>query len=271
VLEDTSQNLPPTPQTMIRYSLKTQLLFIISLIIVALASGSSVYFWQQNKIKEIQSNLIQQKEEIDENNSPTNSPTIATDNRKELSVNGWREKFRLEFERGITCEDFFKSRFLAEPNTTVNYTSSKYSYSINFPYNFSWGDKENKVMPYEKDENSSSDTILFGRPYPSEACTYSRIKLEELAASNIDQTIEKIKIENEKLKKDPNNVDGIVTYQKLETFKYPVLKMETSNALFGSIPSYRVFLPQVTLEFSDPFSLDQSSITQILSSINTTD
>lgn len=256
---------------------KVRLPFVIALVVVALVSGGGVYLWQQNEIKQLQNNQPRQTGYINNQVEPTAEPSIVqptttyasptpVDPRAELTADGWNKKFIAELNKGDTCSNFFKTRFSAKPNTFVTYTSSKFKYSINFPYNYSWGDKENRVKPY--DTNSyDKKSIMFGQPSFSEGCSFSQASMIELPQSAIDQAIQTIDEENIKQTKESIDFPETATYKRITNLKYPVLEIDTANALFGSLKSYQIFLPTVTLEFTGPFFLNEDIIAQLVNSI----
>jgi len=258
---------------------KVWLPFVFALIAVAVISGGGVYIWQQNTIiKQLQANLPRQTDYTDDQVVSTIEPTTVQqqipatatlapiDNRKVLSADEWQKKFTSEFNKGVTCNKFFESRFQAEPNTTVDYSNNKYGYSIELPFNQSWGDDENKVKPFENNNYGSGTNIWFGRPYSSEGCSFYRISMAELPATTIDNEINNIKTENQKIKNNPNSSQLFYKYEKTTNLEYPTLRINIPSDMFGEIISYKVFLPKVTLEFSDPFSVDEKFISKLVNS-----
>jgi hypothetical protein len=225
------------------------------LLIVSLISGGSFYFWQKAENKKIEPTTL--------------ISAVTKDQRKELTAEEWQKKIAEESKKGVTCDDFFESRFSAEPNTTVTYTNKKYGYSIDFPYNPAWGDNENKVKAFENNNYKAESSVWFGAPYPSDGCSFDRINLDELAWSTIDQAKSQIDTENQKIKNTKNALQNYYEYQVVTGLKYPVLKIDVPNEMFGPVPTYRIFLPKVTLELSDPFFVDSKLIEQMVASIKT--
>lgn len=194
------------------------------------------------------------------------SPT-PVDPRIELTADEWNKKFVIELNKGDNCSNFYKTRFSTKPNAYVTFTSSEFKYSINFPYNASWGDKENKVKPYDRNSYDNK-SIVFGQPSFSEGCSFSQANLTELPRSTIDQEIQIIDAENIKQTKERVSFPETATYKKITNLRYSVLEIETANALFGSVKSYKVFLPTVTLEFTNPFPpLDEDLFIKLVDSI----
>lgn len=258
---------------------KVWLPFVVALVVVALVSGGGVYLWQQNEIKQLQDNQPRQTGYINNQVAPTAEPSISqptisltsptpVDPRIELTADGWNKKFLAELNKGDNCSNFFETRFSAKPNTFVTYTSSEFKYSIKFPYNATWGDKENRVKIYETNSIDPKATPLwFGQPYSSEGCSFFRTILYELPKSTVDQTIKQIDAENEKQKKENTSFPETSTYKRISSLKYPILEVDSANAMFGSVKSYKVFLSTVTLEVTNPFLLDENLISQLVNSI----
>lgn len=253
---------------------KVWLPFVVALVVVALISGGGVYLWQQNEIKQLQNNQSRQTGYINNQVAPTAEPSISqpttslasptpVDPRVELTADGWNKKFLAELNKGDNCSNFFETRFSAKPNTFVTYTSSEFKYSVNFPYNATWGDKENKVKPYDKNSYDKK-SIMFGQPSSSEGCSFFQTSLVELPKSTIDQAIQLIDAENVKQNIENTSFPETATYKKITNLKYPVLEIDTANALFGSVKSAKIFLPNVTLEIASP---DSGLITQLVNSI----
>ena len=175
------------------------------------------------------------------------------DSRKELSADGWNQKFLDSLNKGDTCNSFYLTRFTSKPNTFVTYVSSNYKYSLSFPFNSTWGDTDNKVKPYESYNSGAQSSIWFGQPFSSEGCSFVRPSLSELPASNIDDVIK--------------TLSSTSTSKKITTLQYPILDIDTENALFGSVKSYKIFLPTVTLEIDNVFNGDVPLLTQLVDSI----
>ena len=193
---------------------------------------------------------------------PTPTPTTA-DSRTALTTEQWSQKYFAAVNDPKNTYDFYVTRFWDQPNSTVTYTSKFYSYSINFPYNFAWGDHENKVLPYEVKTDNQQSIVQFGQPYQFEGGGMNRIRLEELPPSTISTTSLALKNAQEETGEEAP------TFEEITGLKFPVLQVETPDAFFGGTISYYVFLPQVTLKLSDPFLLNRALITQLVSSVST--
>lgn len=222
------------------------ILFLLSIIFVSLITGISVYFYQQKKINSLISPTTEPVATI---TTPTVEPT-PDDPRIALSARQWYEKFFQQLsQQKVDCDSFYESRFSAAPNTFVSYSSSTGKYSIQLPYNYSWGDSENKVPFYENNDNQG---IYFGQPFSSEGCGYVRFILEELPVSTQEKTIQKIKYKNSLITEaDMIPIDPTITYEIISGLKYPTLLIETANALYGSDQELLVFLPTTTLKIYD--------------------
>lgn len=273
MIENTPQEQLPSVQP-IPNPPKVWLPFVVVLVVVALVSGGAVYLWQQNEIQQLQNNQPKQNSYINNQVAPTAESSISqpttslasptpVDPRVELTADGWNKKFLAELNKGDNCSNFFETRFSAKPNTFVTYTSSEFKYSINFPYNASWGDKENKVKPFERNSYDKK-SLMFGRPYFSEGCSFLRASLIELPKSTIDQTIQLIDAENIKQNKENTPFPETATYKIITNLKYPILEIETANALFGSVKSTKIFLPNVTLDIANSNS---DLVVQLVNSI----
>lgn len=191
------------------------------------------------------------------------SQTVSQDTRIELSADGWYKKFLTELDKGDNCNNFYATRFSAKPNTFVTYTSTEFKYSIDLPYNLSWGDKENKVKPFDRDSYDKK-SIMFGQPSFTEGCSFFQASLTELPRSTINQAIQLIDAENVKQNKENTSFPETASYKKITNLKYPVLEIDTASAMFGSVKSAKIFLPTVTLELSNSSS---DLVTQLVNSI----
>lgn len=241
-------------------------LFILFFVLFLITLGVLItIISDKNKIPDSQSD-----EQVLPTQTISSQPTNPADPRDSLTMEEWNDKFIEEFtNKGTTSDEFYQLHFSAKPNTTVPYISSGYGYSIDLPYNPSWGDSENNLKPYEKSISNAYGQISFGQPYGTEGGGSARASMGELPPSTIDQTISEINQVNTKINIETNNnpIDGISTYKVITGLRFPVLQIDTSHALFGLWHSYKVFLPKVTLEFSDPFSVDLDLVTQLINSI----
>ena len=269
MIENNPQEQLPTIQPIPNLP-KVWLPFVVALVAVALVSGGGVYLWQQNEIKQLQNNQLRQTGYINNQVAPTAyQPTTSlasptpVDPRVELTADGWNKKFLAELNKGDNCSNFFETRFSAKPNTFVTYSSSEFKYSVNFPYNASWGDKENRVKQYDRNSYDKK-SLMFGQPSFSEGCSFFQTSLVELPKSTIDQAIQLIDAENVKQNKENTSFPETATYKKNTNLKYPVLEIETANAMFGFVKSAKIFLPSVTLEIANP---DSGLVVQLVNSI----
>jgi len=223
------------------------ILFLLSIIFVSLITGISVYFYQQKKINSLTLPIPETVATI--THTPTAEPT-PNDPRIALSARQWYEKYFQQLsQQKVDCDSFYETRFSANPNTFVSYSSSTGKYSIQLPYNYSWGDSENKVPLYENNDNQG---IYFGQPFPSEGCGYVRFILKELPVSTQEKTIQEIKYKNSLVTEaDMIPIDPTVTYEIVAGLKYPVLITDQIDAMYGSMQELLVFLPTTTLHIYD--------------------
>jgi len=174
------------------------------------------------------------------------------DNPKLSTLEKWNQVISSNSSKDFICQDFFFSRFSQDASDFITYQSKDHQYSIDFPYNPSWGDDQNSVFPYESNPyDKMGPEILFGAPFYTDGCGYARSGLRETSPSSISQAIEKIKIDNLMLQNNPElSSDYRYSYQEVSGLKYPTLKLIEPNHFFGTTSSYKVFLPDVTLNFS---------------------
>lgn len=201
--------------------------------------------------------------------SPSNLPSPTPDVRVELTMEEWNDKINQKYaDQQIDCSKRYDPSFSIVSDTFVTYTSPDYKYSINLPYNTLWGDDQNKIKEYEIIKDDIGNTfIYYNNPYTTEGCGLIRSGMQELPSTTREDRIDQINQKNAS-KSEEIITFGAITYEVISDLNYPVLKINTPNALFGIVVSYEVYLPSVTLVFSGPpISPSHDLITQLVSSI----
>lgn len=139
-------------------------LLVVGYIIAALGGiglgAVGVYAWQRGEIRSLEKEFATTKQSLEQQianisaSQETDEKPVAdredTDSRKLLTL----ENAQAEIERLGDCRVEFSK---AAANTTETYSSKKWGFSIELPFNTKWANEDYRIKPFEELEGYSND------------------------------------------------------------------------------------------------------------------